>query len=107
MRLKVLLAHFCLAALMTGYSYAAESTYKYDVIAQPGVKIDGISPTTFASVAMNDLDTVVFEAGYNDGSYAGAGGVFSRNHVLLKKAMSSAASPSAAHFSVGSMTSTK
>jgi hypothetical protein len=85
MRSKVLLAHFCLAALLTSYSYAAESTYKYDVVAQPGMKIDGISPTYFDNVAMNDLDTVIFEAGYNDGSYAGAAGVFSRNHVLLKK----------------------
>ena len=85
MRSKVLLAHFCLAALLTSSSYAAESTYKYDVVAQPGVKMDGIWPTTFLKVAMNDLDTVVFEAGYNDGSYAGAAGIFSRNHVLLKK----------------------
>jgi hypothetical protein len=85
MRSKALLAHFCLAALLTSSSYAAESTYKYDVIAQPGMKIDGISPTYFDNVAMNDLDSVIFEAGYNDGSYAGAAGVFSRNHVLLKK----------------------
>jgi hypothetical protein len=85
MRSKVLLAHFCLAALLTSSSYAAESTYKYEVVAQPGMKIDGISPTNFDSVAMNDLDTIVFEAGYNDGSFAGATGIFSRNHVLLKK----------------------
>jgi hypothetical protein len=85
MRSKVLLAHFCLAALLTSNSYAADSTYKYEVVAQPGMKIDGISPVYFDTVAMNDLDTVVFEAGYNDGSYAGAAGVFSRNHVLLKK----------------------
>lgn len=82
---KVLLTHFCLAALLTSSSYAAESTFNYEVIAQPGMKIDGISPTYFDTVAMNDLDTVIFEAGYNDGSYAGAAGVFSRNYALLKK----------------------
>jgi len=85
MRSKILVVHFCLAALLTSYSYAAESTYKYEVVAQTGVKIDGITLGSFGDVAMNDLDTVVFAAGYNDGSYAGASGVFSRNHALLKK----------------------
>jgi hypothetical protein len=85
MRSKILVVHFCLAALLTSYSYAAESTYKYEVVAQTGVKIDGITLITFGAVAMNDLDAVVFSAGYNDGSYAGASGVFSRNHALLKK----------------------
>ena len=85
MRSKALVSHFCLAALLTSYSYAAESAYKYEVVAQSGVKIDGISLGSFGSVAMNDLGTVVFEAGYNDGSYAGASGVFSRNHALLKR----------------------
>jgi len=85
MRSKTLVAHFCLAALLTSYSYAAESTYKYDVVVQSGDEIDGISLLNFASVAMNDLDSVVFEAAYNDGSYEGASGVFTRNHALLKR----------------------
>ncbi len=85
MRFKTVLADFCLAALLTSYSYAAESTYQYDVIAQAGVKIDGITLNTLQTVAMNDFDTVVFGANYNDGSPEGASGVFTRSHVLLKR----------------------
>jgi hypothetical protein len=85
MRSKTLVAHFCLVALLTSYSYAAESTYKYDVVIQSEDKVDGISLLEFGPVAMNDLDTVVFEASYNDGSYEGASGVFTRNHALLKR----------------------
>ena len=85
MRSKILVAHFCLAALLTSYSYAAESAYSYDIVAQSGVTIDGITLTTLDNVSMNDFDTVVFDANYNDGSYAGASGVFTRNHALLKK----------------------
>jgi hypothetical protein len=83
--MKVWLSHFCLAALLTSYSYAAESTYQYDLVAQPGIKVDGITLTSFQSMAMNDLDAVIFEARYDDGSYAGGSGVFSKNHALLKK----------------------
>lgn len=85
MRSKILVAHFCLAALLTSYSYAAESAYSYDVVAQSGVTIDGITLTTLVHASMNDFDTVVFGANYNDGSYEGASGVFTRNHVLLKR----------------------
>ena len=85
MRSKILVAHFCLAALLTSYSYAAESAYSYDVVAQSGETIDGITLTTLDNASTNDFDTVVFGANYNDGSYAGASGVFTRNHVLLKK----------------------
>ncbi len=85
MRSRILLTYFCLAALLTSYSYAAESTYQYEVVAQSGVKIDGIAPVTFGNVALNDWGTVVFQATYFDGSYAGASGIFSRNHALLKK----------------------
>jgi hypothetical protein len=85
MRSRILLTHFCLAALLTSSSYAAESTYQYEVVAQTGVKIDGIAPITFGNVAMNDWGTVVFQAGYFDGSYAGASGIFTRYHALLKK----------------------
>jgi hypothetical protein len=85
MRSRILLTHFCLAALLTSYSYAAESAYQYEVVAQYGVKIDGIAPVTFGNVAMNDWDTVVFQATYFDGSYAGGWGIFTRNHALLKK----------------------
>ena len=62
MRSKPLVAYFCLAALLTSYSYAAESTYKYEVVAQEGLKIDGITLLGFDLMAMNDLDTVIFSA---------------------------------------------
>jgi hypothetical protein len=85
MRTIKLLASVCLSALLTSYSFASESSYNYEVIAQNGVKIDGLSPNGFGPIAMNDLDTVVFEAEYPDGSYAGATGLFTGKHVLLKK----------------------
>jgi hypothetical protein len=49
------------------------------------VPISGIALTTILSAAVNDKDTVVFTARYNDGSYPGAQGVFAPNRVLLKK----------------------
>jgi hypothetical protein len=85
MPLKDLPAAFCLAALLTSSSYAAESTYDYEIVAQSGTKIDGIALTIFEEVALNDANTVFFNAHYNDGSYAGATGIFSRKHALLKK----------------------
>jgi hypothetical protein len=85
MRTIKLLASVCLSALLTSPSFAYESSYNYEVIAQGGVKIDGLSPSTFGLMAMNDFDTVVFAAGYPDGSYVGAAGIFSAKHVLLKK----------------------
>jgi hypothetical protein len=81
---KLLLLYLCLAALFTGTSHAAQPDYKYDVLASSNTKISGLSLGIINSVAMNDMDTVVFSARYNDGSYAGAQGVFTRNRVLLK-----------------------
>jgi hypothetical protein len=85
MRTIKLLASMCLAALLTSPSFAFESSYNYEVLAQSGVKIDGLPVATFGNMVMNDFDTVVFNAEYPDGSYAGAAGVFTPKHALMKK----------------------
>jgi hypothetical protein len=85
MRSGKLLVFVCLAALLTSSSYAADPSYNYQLIAQSGAKIDGITLLGFEHMAMNDFDSVVFEASYNDGSYEGAAGIFTKKHVLLKK----------------------